>query len=280
MGCCGCSLVSSTTSAGIYSIILSTVTLCLGTLAMIMMTEHDTDTSNEPSSLKTSFQFLETDSNVHIPLLIVSLSLDVLWLLTSILLLVGNKFNKIGNKLLLIPWILVALVVILFDTGCGSYYSFRLFAVMEEYGYSVIQRWSALIFLCFYYGRGGIFFLCAHVSFIVFVIRRYKEISRSGLTVRMGPALQPLPYTNSYQAYPSGPSQYNYHSIQQDSSVLYDERLSVSPNQRPPTPPPDYDVQSFDGLKTKNHEIVNSDNHAFVPDNNWSGRPKDYNEKY
>ncbi|XP_022247530.1 uncharacterized protein LOC111086939 isoform X2 [Limulus polyphemus] len=250
MGCCGCSLVSSTLAAGIYSIILSTMSLASGTWARIMMTEKHPDPSNQYGSLKSSFQSLQFDKTVHLPLITVSVSLDSIWLFTSILLLVGNSFKKTGNRFLLIPWIIVALVVVLFDLGCNFYYSYRLGQILGTEGYShLIERWSAWIFLCLYYGRGGIIFWCVHVSFLVFVIRRYKEISRGGPMGIMGPVMQPLPYMNSYQTYPAVHPQYHLPPLQQTPHVPYCGQLPASPTQWPPIPPPDYDDPSFGGTK-------------------------------
>ncbi|XP_054714504.1 uncharacterized protein LOC129224119 [Uloborus diversus] len=254
MGCCGCSLATSTVTAVVLGLLESIIGLSWNILVIVVMSQKtnfnetfedhfnlttttapeveysadDSSTSQEYYLLWRNLnEKLKSDPQVqheHIfEVVVAALVLNSLWLITTLGLAVGNA-EKCRDMLK--PWIGTTLIITVTDIAATVYFIIKAVKSEDEMDVRTAFFTNLFVFCAVMFSRGGIVIWIINIALCVFVAQRVKELG-SMKTKRM-------PFDSDFHIMP--------YSLNSPYAAFETETSSRNAkNFRPHTPPPDYE---------------------------------------
>lgn len=256
MGCCGCSLFASTTTAAALGLVESIVGMAWNILAIVIIESHKNVTADalenhEDASettvhpdyaeasqfpahdvsawdrLKITLSSKESLDKDHIfEIVVTALILNCFWFIASLTLTVGNAEKC---KDMLKPWIVSTIVIVVADIAATVYFVVKAVRAIEDLrGMSIESIFvDNLYILCaVLFSRGGIITWVTNIALVIFVHQRIKELEYL--------RKKKLPFDSDIRITPY-PLQSPYEAFEADSSPPGNDTF------KPHIPPPDYE---------------------------------------
>ncbi|XP_035227267.1 uncharacterized protein LOC118199495 [Stegodyphus dumicola] len=255
MGCCGCTLATSTVTAVVLGLLESILGLSWNILVIVVMSHTDIDDNNctinksvtsqnasedytttpVPSTqdynqehgthwdtLRYTLQSNSAVCQEHLfEIVITALVLNSFWLITTLGLAVGNAERC---RDMLKPWIGTTVVITVTDIAATVYFIFGAIKSVESGDFEISFFDNLFVFCAVLFSRGGPIIWITNIALCVFVAQRVKEIEML--------KNKRMPFDSDFMPYSLNPP---YDAYDTESSTRTTKDL------HPPIPPPDYE---------------------------------------